>query len=113
MRIIDCFVAVFDSPESESPESDVLCKVITISQETLTQGTGEYMTTETYQAAYVLNPETGEVQRVRLVDIIINSYYSDDKIKELTVIGKPLRVGEERGSNEVGHNHPNWDNDSF
>lgn len=101
MKILNAYVKVFDDEIEGEPVSDVLCKILTISQETFMQGSGEYATTETYQCAYVLNPETGEVQRVRLVDIIINTF--EDENKSIITCSNPARVGE-------GISDQKWDN---
>lgn len=94
MKIIDCLVKVFENPDDEVPTSDVLCKVITMCQEQFSQGSGEFAINEQYMAVYVFNPITGEVQNVRLRDIVINSYMEDNS-KEVITVENPLRVAAE------------------
>jgi cobalamin biosynthesis Co2+ chelatase CbiK len=98
LKIIDAYIKVFEDPDDEKPSSDCLCKVITICQETFSQGSGEYATSEQYMVAYIFNPINGEVQDVKLKDIVINSY-EDDKIKEPSHTLSPLRV-EAEGTND-------------
>ena len=91
MKLTSVLVKVFENPDDEIPTSDCSCKVITMAQEQFTSGSGEFAITEQYMALYVFNPQTGEVQNVRLRDIVVESY-EDEKTKEMIWVDGPLRV---------------------
>lgn len=94
MKLIEVYIKVFDGDSSVIPSSDCLCKIITLQQETFKQGAGDFETTETGMVAYVFNPETGQVTRERLDQLIIAAY-EDEKTREVIMVENPIRATQE------------------